>query len=203
MEDLAFDRPTLEHAALGRVELVEPRGEQRLDRRRHRDVAAAVGHHRDHLLDEERVAARGLENAAAQLVVDPAGQGLDQLDRVLRTERLEQDVGRVQLAAAPGRTGIEQLRPGHADEQDRRVPAQIGHVLDEVEEGGLAPVDVVEDDHDRLLGSAGLQQLAESPGDLLATSSPPSRRRGSSARGPDCASVRDELLHDLGPPASS
>ena len=94
-------------------------------------------------------------------------------------------------------TRVEQLRPGHADEQDRRVAAQVGDVLDEVEEGGLAPVDVVEHDHDRLLHGARLQQLAKSPGDLLGRA----RRRvvaEDRGQGPDGAAVRDELLHDLG-----
>ena len=56
MEDPAFDRAAFEHAALGRLELVEPRREQRLDRPRDRDLAVAGRlDERDHLLDEERV----------------------------------------------------------------------------------------------------------------------------------------------------
>ena len=39
MEDLALDGAALEHAAVGRIELVEPGGEQRVDRRRHSDLA--------------------------------------------------------------------------------------------------------------------------------------------------------------------
>ena len=56
----------LEHRALGRVELVEPRREQRLDRRRHRDLAPSGDSrtHRDHLLDEERVALGGRRGSA-------------------------------------------------------------------------------------------------------------------------------------------
>ena len=42
----------------------------------------------------------------------PSRERLDQLAGVLGRERLEQDVGRVQLAAAPGRPRVEQLRAG-------------------------------------------------------------------------------------------
>jgi hypothetical protein len=69
-------------------------------------------------------------------------------------------------------------------------------VLDEVEEGRLAPVQVVEDDYDRSLRSVLLEQLAKGPGDLL-------RRAGdgvgSENRGERAARFagRHELLDDL------
>ena len=87
--------------------------------------------------------------------------------RLVRRERLEQRGRCIQLAAAPGGSHVEQLGPCHAQQQDRSVPAEIGDVLDEVEERRLAPVQVVEDDDDRPLGGASLEQLAEGPGDLL------------------------------------
>jgi hypothetical protein len=96
------------------------------------------------------------------------GEASDQQLRVLGRERLEQHVGRVELAARPSGPAVEELGPGHAQEQDGRVPGQVRHVLDQVEEGLLAPVQVVEDAHDRLLGGRGLELLAEGPGDLLA-----------------------------------
>ena len=60
VEDLALDRPAFENVSLGRVELVEPRGKERLDRRRNGNRASVVGllDERQHLLDEERVATR-------------------------------------------------------------------------------------------------------------------------------------------------
>ena len=71
VEHPALDRPALEHHALARVELVEPRREQRLDRRRHRRPRRpGVADERDHLLDEERVALGRLEDPVAQVVVD-------------------------------------------------------------------------------------------------------------------------------------
>ncbi len=82
VEDLALHRAALEHASLARLELVEARSQQRLDRRRHRDVPhPLLGEHRNHLLDEERVAAGGLEDPLAQRRVESLvrQEGLDQL----------------------------------------------------------------------------------------------------------------------------
>ncbi len=69
VEDLALDGSALEHPALGRVELVEPRSEQRSQRRRHVDLSV-LGHHREHLRDEQRVAAGSVCDPLAQLVRD-------------------------------------------------------------------------------------------------------------------------------------
>ena len=70
VEDLALDRAALEHAPLGRLELVETGREQRLQRRRDDHVALRLAGHRQHLLDEERVAARGASDPLAQLAGD-------------------------------------------------------------------------------------------------------------------------------------
>ena len=58
-------------------------------------------------------------------------------------------VGGVQLAAAPCRPVVEQLRPRQAEQQDRRVAGPVRDVLDQVEERRLGPVDVVEHDDQR------------------------------------------------------
>src|SRR5438477_5155890 len=50
--------PPLEHAPLGRLELVQARGEQRPQGGRDNHLALRLARHRQHLLDEERVAAR-------------------------------------------------------------------------------------------------------------------------------------------------
>ena len=146
--------------------------------------SALGGDHRDHLLDEERVAAGRLEDPrrAARPTI-PSVQRGDQLGRLLRRERLEQHVRRVQLAAAPGRPArrAAPAAPDRGAGSARR--GSVGDVLDQVEEGRLAPVDVVEDDDERLLGGVRLEQLAKSPGDLLRGARPSSRRRGSRPAG--------------------
>jgi hypothetical protein len=61
MEELTLHCSSLEHPPLWLVELVEPRREQRLDRRRNGDVTVwSLAEQGDHLLDEEWIALRGL-----------------------------------------------------------------------------------------------------------------------------------------------
>ena len=151
VEDSALDRAALEHATLGRLELVEPRGEQCLDRPRHGDLAVArVLDERDHLLDEERVSFRRVADPLleSRLEAVVAEQLLEQLVGLCCAQRLEQDRRRVELATAPARALVQQFRSREAEEQQRRVPREIGDVLEQVEEGWLAPVDVVEDGHE-------------------------------------------------------
>ena len=187
MEDLALDRAALEHPPLGRVELVEAGREQRLQGRRHLDLVARLIGHRQHLADEQRVAAGRAGDPLAQLLRHSRA---DQARRVLAAQRLEPHRHR------PGGAAVEQLRARHAQDQDRGAAREQRDVLDQVEERLLAPLDVVEhDDERRLL----LEQLPERPGDLLrrrsrlrlAEQRTDRRRRGRIGR------ERVELLDDL------
>ncbi len=165
VEDLALDRPALHDNADVAVERVDACLQERVDRRRDDDLAAAavLAHHREHLLDEERVACGRGGNALTQVVVERAvaEQVLHEHDALVLAERLEQDRGRVQLAAAPARPLVEQLRARDAEEEDRCVAREVGDVLDEVDEDRLRPLQVVDDDDLRSLGRAGLEQPAE------------------------------------------
>ena len=68
------------------------------------DVAALAGQH-GHLLEEERVPFRGVDDAPSRFWVEPVAEGVEQALAVLRRERLEQDGGRAELSPAhPGRT---------------------------------------------------------------------------------------------------
>ncbi len=71
VEDLTLDRAPLEHAPLGRLELIEARREQRLQGGRDDHLALYLVGHRQHLPDEERVAARRASDLLAQLTGDP------------------------------------------------------------------------------------------------------------------------------------
>ena len=62
---------------------------------------------------------------------------------------------------------VEQLGPGEAEDHQRRVAHPLGEVLDQLEQRLLGPVDVLEDEHERLrVGELG-RPLARGPGDLL------------------------------------
>ena len=76
-------------------------------------------------------------------------------------ERLEQERRRVQLAAAPAGSDVEQLGARDAEEEDRRVAREVGDVLDEVDEDRLGPLQVVDDDDLRPLRGACLEQPPE------------------------------------------
>ena len=111
---------------LVRVELVEPRGEQRLDRRRNGDARPADSRTSASISSTNS----GLPSAAVADALASFGSrprrraARDQLVGLGRVERLEQHRRRVQLAAAPARAAVEQLRPRQAEEQDRRVARQ-------------------------------------------------------------------------------
>ena len=158
MEDLSLDRAPLEHAPLGRLELIQTRREERPQGGRDDDLALCFAGHRQHLLDEERVAGSRPSDPPPQL----GGDALrDQLLDGLLAQGLEPKRHR------PGRVKLAELRPREAEQQDRRARGEERHVLDQVAERPLAPLDVVEDDDQRPLRRSLLQGLAESPGDLL------------------------------------
>ena len=85
VEDLALDRAPLEHAALGRLELIQACSEQRLQGGRDNHLALCFVGHRQHSFDEEWVAARRAHDLRAQLGGDPLR---DQLVDVVVGQRL-------------------------------------------------------------------------------------------------------------------
>ena len=158
MEYLPFHRAPLEHAPFGGLELIQPRRQQRAESGRDDDLAVRLGSHRQHLADEERVAARRVRDPLAQL---PADVLRHQLGDVVVAERLEAERHR------PGRAALRELGTGEAEEQDRCAGREERDVFDQVEEGLFAPLDVVEDDDQRSLRRGLLERLAERPRDLV------------------------------------
>ena len=163
MEDLTLDRPALHDDAHVAVERVDACLEERVDRRRNDDlaVAAVLAHHREHLLDVERVPGRRVRDALPQHRRRATASGderVHELGALLRRQRLEQERRRVQLAAAPARPNVEQLGARDAEQEDRRIAREVGDVLDEVDEDRLGPLQVV-DNHDlRALRRPRLEQ---------------------------------------------
>ncbi len=165
MEDLALDGSVADDQPFLVGEQIEAGLQQRMNGRRHDDVAVAVAlsHHRNHLLDVERVpfgrSCDALSRALAQRRL--AEQVLDQVLALVCAQRLEQERGRVQLAAAPVGSRVEKLGARDAEEKDRGVSREVGDVLDKVDEHRLGPLQVV-DDHDlRPIRSPRLEQPAK------------------------------------------
>ena len=184
VEDVALDRRPLEHPPLGVVQLVEAGRKQHLDRARHaeaRQVADGqpapvllleqplVDEHRQRLLNEQWIARSRLLDPGAHAGVEGSlpEQVVDEPRRLVLGQGLEEDRRSVALAAAPTGPLIEQLRSRHAHEQQRRVAGPLGDVLDQVEQGRLGPVDVVEHDDDGPAPGERLEQLAHSPEAVL------------------------------------
>src|SRR5205085_6394026 len=125
------------------VELIEPRRQQRLDRRRYRHVALrSVAQKRDHLLNEERVALSGLANLLSQRsgYGSIRGDMLDQRVRLVVGQALERDRRCVRTTAAPAGIPLQQLPACDATEHERRLARERRPLLDQHEEGGLAPL---------------------------------------------------------------
>src|SRR5581483_9056381 len=153
---------------LRRWEAVDARGDERLQRVRDALGARVLGEHAHGLLDEERIPLRLREH---RCVVDRQlqllGERGDELLALVRLQRLELERRRADAAAAPGRADVEQLRPREAEDEERRLAHPGGEVLDQLEQRLLAPVDVLEDEHERLRGGELLGPRARGPGDLL------------------------------------
>ena len=91
-----------------------------------------------------------------------AGEVLQQRAGVLARKRRELD-----RRPRPRRPQLGQIRSRQAADEDRRVAAPAGQVLDEVEEGGLCPLDVVEHDDEGTLLRERLEQPAHGPVELV------------------------------------
>ena len=131
---------------------------------------AVVDEHREHLLDEERVALGRIGDPSMD-VVGELRSAEEVLRSARRTRRRSSGSSRTEVALnlPPPQLGpvVEELGSREANEQNRRVPRPVGDVLDEIEECRLAPLEVVEDDDERPLARLRLEQLAHGPEGLL------------------------------------
>ena len=106
---------------------------------------------------------------------------LDEVGALLLGERLDLDRRRPHPASSPARPCVEQLGPRQTDDEQRR-PHAVGEVLDEIEQGRLRPVDVFEQEDERLDVGDPFHHLAGSPRDLLGLRSPLSASMSPAAR---------------------
>ena len=159
VEDLALDRAPLQHGALAR-----PRAGRAA---RRGALAGSVGRRPRPRLSAAiatiSVTNRGFPPEARAIFARSSSVSLSGISasNVCFRQRLEPERDR------PLRAALGQLRPGEAEEQDRRAGREQGDVLDQVEERLLSPLNVVEDADERFSLRLLLEQLAERPGDLL------------------------------------
>ena len=122
---------------------------------------------REQLLDEQRVALGGRDDALAQLRGELVRERVDELVRVVVAERLEHDERRARARRRPGRPHVEEVGARSAEDEDRRAARRGGDVLDEVEERRVGPVDVVDDEDERPLRRERLEEPPERPRSLV------------------------------------
>src|SRR5919109_2747012 len=94
-------------------------------------------------------------------------EGVDQCLTVGRTERLELDRRRANAAAAPTGPDVEELGPGQAEQQHRDVADPGPEMLDQLEQRVFGPMDVLEDENERLRISELLGPGSRCPRDLV------------------------------------
>lgn len=102
-----------QHAHRGR-EPVQPLRQKRLDRRRHPElvgISASLGGHRDHLLDEERIALCRADNPLARIgrQLDALRQAGEQEVGLRVAERFEREDRCVHSRRGPCGPELEQL----------------------------------------------------------------------------------------------
>ena len=164
-ELLADDRRALEDGPLAGFEPVEPLGEECLDRRRHDEVARL--RQRRQLLDVERVALGRAQHALAGRIVELGAEPGEQLLRILRRQRFERHDLRAGARCGPARPPVEQLRPRQAEHEHGRALDAAVQVVEQVEEGRLAAVDVLEDEQQRALRRKHFDEPPSAPEQLV------------------------------------
>ena len=146
--------------ALGWPQTVEAGGEQALQRQRDsrgRRLPCLAGV-LDQLLEEQRVAV-GAADDARLVLRGVAGHGGDQGAHLVGGQRLKRDV--VDSGSSPGR---RELRPESQHQHHARQPHLIDELIDRFARRGVAPVDVLANEEDRL-GLRQRQDPLEHPSD--------------------------------------
>ena len=146
-------------------------------RERHRLL---VLQHSDQLLREQRVALRGLDHPRPHIRHKrSAGQTIrDELD-LARVERLEDHGVDVSPCCSPRRARLDQLGSGQAEEEER-FACRVCEILDQVEERGLCPMHVFQDDDERMPIRYRLEEASDRREKLVRSS----RLLGQPDRGP-------------------
>ena len=123
-EDLPHDRRVEQHAALGRRQRIEARGDDRPDARRQivGAIASPLEHGRGELLDEERVPFRRPDDCR-RLEAGVGKQALGQLVRLLLPEGVERQRRVARQPTTPGRLSLQQLRAREGEDARAAHPA--------------------------------------------------------------------------------
>src|SRR6202011_1933152 len=84
----------------------------------------------------------------------------------LAAEGLEHDSARLEPSGAPTRPVVEELGPRETEDEDGGIADPGRQVLDQIKERRLGPVDVFENEEQRLARRLRLDPAPEGPGDF-------------------------------------
>ena len=181
---MAEHRGVLEQRPVGRVEAVQPRRDERLERLRHGQLAEVadglvvavglaqppVGHQHPDGLDRVQRDAVGAGDDRARRGQRQAGDeaGQELVHRRLG-QRLQPEGQEVAPAGAPVGPALEQVRTGERDDQDRDAAAPFEQVVDEVELARIRPLEVLEQEADGAGRRQPFEERPPRPEELVAT----------------------------------
>ena len=133
---------------------------------------AALSLHGDELLEEEWVPFRSLDDSREHRLWKLLGpEQCGELACLGRRQRPEVEEPMSRLRCPP-RSAFEQLRARRAEEQDREAARGRRHVLEQVEQGWLGPVQILELGDQRPLPGEGLEEAPHGPRRLLRSGRP-------------------------------
>ena len=128
-----------------------------------------VTEHGEHLLDEQWVAFRRVNDAIAECGCDPAivHEPFDQIHRLGLVQRGKRDETRSGPRSGPRRTGVEEVGARKTEEQDRGPAREAEDVLEQVEHRRIGPMNVVHRHDERSRHGERLEEPSERPRRLL------------------------------------
>ncbi len=127
---------------------------------RSRDELLTIDQHPHQLDRVERHPAGAIEDVALRFSGDALGAGLEQRPHRIIGERLEPDRREGPQRGAPRRPAVQELGPRERDDQQLMLTCPAAEMLQEVQQPGIGPVQVLEyEDGRRLLGEV----LEEAP----------------------------------------
>ena len=164
-ERLADDRGILEQGPLLRREPVQPGRDERVKRLGDRQVLdgadravhtllfheqPTVEQHANRFHRVERHTFRAIQDRLAHRIGQTGDQPVEQLLHVLAAQRLEVHRRHAAPSRRPRREPVGDLRPGQRHDEDGEASRPVQQVLDEVEQRGVGPLEVLEDHHHRV-----------------------------------------------------
>ncbi len=173
LERLPEDRAVLEQRPVRRIDGVEPRRDQGMQRARHLqraqvadDVVDPAGFLELPVLDEHPDRLHPVERDAVRPQQDRPDRGRgktrdepgEELPHGGVGERPECQGDEVAPARAPVGAPLKQLRPGERDHQDRVADRPLQEVVDELDEAGVGPLEILEDENGRALERDALEE---------------------------------------------